>query len=248
MFSHQKLSVYRKAVIVAADLERLAASWDKRHSVVDQLERASESVVLNLVEAVRLRSVPAKECTIDYGIGSALECAACLDIAVVKGLLGAVTGWEEKLRLCEVVKMLFGLRKSWVQGECREEPADYGGPPLKPNRALFGHEQLEVYRTALQFVVWFDQLLRVQPVCLRSDRKVDKAATSMVLNIAEGNGRRGADDRQRFRNMAEASAVKVAAYLDLASCRDELAPVQAKAGCERLELVVRLLQGFGPGT
>jgi four helix bundle protein len=97
MFSHQKLDVYHKAVAIAADLARLATDWDKRHSVVDHLSRAAESVGLNLTESVRLSSVPAKECTIDYAVGSALECAACLDIAVVKELLGAERGYGQKL-------------------------------------------------------------------------------------------------------------------------------------------------------
>jgi len=244
MFSHQKLEVYRKAVAIAADLGRLAADWDKRQAVVDHLSRASESVVLNLAEAARLRSVPAKECTIDYSIGSALECAACLDIAVVKELLGGELGYGQKLRLCEVVKMLTGLRKSWGNPALREESVEYGGESLEPSPASFGHERLMAYRTALDFVGWFHQLPRGRELSYRLDRQVDKTSTSMVLNIAEGNGRRGLEDRRRFLKVAEASAVKAATYLDLCQHKDGMDRTQARAGLERLEQVAKLLRGF----
>ena len=43
-------------------------------------------------------------------------------------------------------------------------------------------------------------------------RQVDKAATSVILNIAEGYGRTGGGDRLRFLEIAETSAVRAAAY------------------------------------
>ena len=55
MLSHHKLKVYGKGVAVVASLGKHLVQWDKRHAVVDQLGRASESIVLNLVEGVRLR-------------------------------------------------------------------------------------------------------------------------------------------------------------------------------------------------
>jgi four helix bundle protein len=60
---------------------------NKRHAVVDQLYRAAESIILNIAEAARLRHLDHKQQFFDYASGSALECAACLDIAVVKQLL-----------------------------------------------------------------------------------------------------------------------------------------------------------------
>ena len=56
MFSLEKLKVYDRALACVASLAQLSARWDKRHAVVDQLLRASESVLLNLVEAARLRA------------------------------------------------------------------------------------------------------------------------------------------------------------------------------------------------
>ncbi len=59
MLAHQKLKVYGKALAVVASLTNHSAGWDKRHSVVDQLCRASESVVLNLAEGVRVCKIGA---------------------------------------------------------------------------------------------------------------------------------------------------------------------------------------------
>ncbi|MHC1765413.1 MAG: four helix bundle protein [Verrucomicrobiia bacterium] len=82
MLSHQKRKVYGKALSVAASLARHSSQWDKRHAIVDQMGRASESIVLNLAESARVGGLAHKQQALDYAVGSALECAACLDIAV----------------------------------------------------------------------------------------------------------------------------------------------------------------------
>jgi hypothetical protein len=46
MFSHHNLKVYVKGLAVVASLGQHSVQWDKRHGVVDQLCRASESIVL----------------------------------------------------------------------------------------------------------------------------------------------------------------------------------------------------------
>ena len=112
MLSHQKLKVYAKALATVASLANHSAAWNKRHAVVDQLCRASESIVLNIAEGAPLRSPAQKQQVLDYATGSALECAACLDIAVVKKFILADTAAGAKRSLCEVVRMLVGLRRS----------------------------------------------------------------------------------------------------------------------------------------
>jgi four helix bundle protein len=119
MLSHQKLKVYGKGLTVVASLARHSAGWDKRHALVEQLCRASESIVLNLAEGARLRSPSQKQQVLDYAVGSALECAACLDIAVIKQFLMPELATAEKRSLCEVVRMLVGLRRSWEKSALR---------------------------------------------------------------------------------------------------------------------------------
>lgn len=54
----------------------------------------------------------------------------------------------------------------------------------------------------------------------------------MVLNLAEGNGRYAEQDRRSFLDIAEASAVKAAAYLDLCQRKEGLDRAQREAGVE----------------
>jgi four helix bundle protein len=133
MFAHEKLKVYDKALTSAASLAQCSGLWDKRHSVSDQLLRASESLVLNLAEAARLRSAAKRQHQLDYAIGSALECAACPDIASLKQLLACDSAFREKVSLCEVVKMLVGLRQAWASNEFRISIFDFALNLLPPD-------------------------------------------------------------------------------------------------------------------
>jgi four helix bundle protein len=85
MFSHDKLKVYQKALASVARLANHSVLWDKRHSVVDQLLRASESIVLNIAEGARLRGGGNKpegdrRRFLDIAQGSAVKAAAYLDL------------------------------------------------------------------------------------------------------------------------------------------------------------------------
>jgi four helix bundle protein len=245
MLSHQKLKVYGKGLAVVASLAKHSAAWDKRHAVVDQLCRASESIVLNLAEATRLDSPPQKQQLLDYAVGSALECAACLDIAVIKEFLLPEPAALEKRSLCEVVRMLIGLRRSWEKNVLREEPPAFDSQPnSEPQGWYFAHEPLEVYQVGLSFMRWFNGLPAGAELSSRLYRQVDKAATSVILNIAEGYGRTGAGDRLRFLEMAEGSAVKAAAYLDLCGSKAELDAEQRLPGLELLGRVVLMLRAL----
>jgi four helix bundle protein len=87
MFAHEKLQVYGKALVFVAVASGFSGSWSRKHAVVDQLGRAADSLILNPADGARLRSAPSKLRALDYALGSGLECAACLDIAQIKGLL-----------------------------------------------------------------------------------------------------------------------------------------------------------------
>ena len=87
MFAHENLKVYHCAVAFAGRAASLSCEWDKKHAIVDHLDRATESIVLNLAEAARLPAGSPRVRIIDYAVGSALECAGCLDIASAKTLI-----------------------------------------------------------------------------------------------------------------------------------------------------------------
>ena len=244
MLSHEKLKVYGKGLAVVASLAQHSAAWDKRHAVVDQLCRASESIVLNLAEGARLRRPPQKQQILDYAVGSALECAACLDIAVIKQLLGPELATREKRSLCEVVRRLVGLRRSWERSAFREESPAFGAASPEQPGWYFAHEPLEVYQAGLSFMRWFNGLPAGAELASRLYRQVDKAATSLLLNMAEGYGRTGEGDRLRFLETAEASAVKAAAYLDLCESKAELDAEQRQPGIDLLGRVVLMLRAL----
>ena len=109
--------------------------------------------------------------------------------------------------------MLIGLRKAWDQAILEEEALPYQTSRSRVH-LLFHHEDLDIYRLGLSFVEWLERQTAVQAPN-RLWRQVDDCATSMVLNIAEGNGRYAHLDHRRFLHTAHSALVKTAAYLDL---------------------------------
>ncbi|MCU0787317.1 MAG: four helix bundle protein [Verrucomicrobia bacterium] len=88
------------------------------------------------------------------------------------------------------------------------------------------HERLEVYRMGLAFVAWVAELLEeVEASGVKRLREVmDRASLSLLLNTAEGNGKRLRPVRAKFFDHARGSATECAA------CPDAL--VARKAACE----------------
>ncbi len=82
---------------------------------------------------------------------------------------------------------------------------------------LFDHEDLDVYQTALRIIGWLDSMLS-QCSCSSDLRaKLDRSTTSIVLNIAEGNGRFTGADQATFYDTAYKSTLQSAALIDLAA-------------------------------
>ena len=136
--------------------------------------------------------------------------------------------------------MLTGLRKSWGSDEVREEEASY-----RAEEKLLAHERLEVYQISLQFVEWVHAQPAGAALSSRLFRQLDKLATSVVLNLAEGNGRYSVADRRTFMNVAAAAAAKSAAYADLAWQSGNLGFDQRNQGIELLGSIVRISNVLG---
>jgi four helix bundle protein len=244
-FAHEQLQVYGKALSFGAKVNAWTGIWNKKHALVDQLYRASESLLINLAEAARQRNGPARLQQAEYAIGSSLECAGCLDLAGVKKLLCPAECQQEKRTLCEVTRMLVGLRKAWEHDQVREEAvADGGGQSRAGTEPLFYHERLEVYRAALGFMDWFVSQPEGEALSHRLARQIDEAGTCVVLNIAEGNGRFSVLDHHRFLQIADRASVKAAVYLDLAVEKGLVAAAAMDAGKELLRRVSAMLEAF----
>jgi len=91
-------------------LPELKANKEARiGEVVDQIDRASTSIVLNLAEGNGRRTTKQRARFFDDARGSATECAGCLDLMVAKRLVSAERVEEGKTILVRVVSMLTKL-------------------------------------------------------------------------------------------------------------------------------------------
>lgn len=107
----------------------------------------------------------------------------------------------------------------------------------------FDHERLDVYRVALEFAAWTAQLLRGPLANCRVNAlsQLDRASTSIALNLAEGNGKRSPRDRSRYLDIARGSAFECAAALDILVARGALLPEQVAPGKQLLHREVGML-------
>jgi four helix bundle protein len=108
----------------------------------------------------------------------------------------------------------------------------------------FDHEKLDVYRESIAFIVWLSALLEGINRIGEVKDQLDRASTSIVLNIAEGNGKYSLKDRCRFFDIAHGSAVECAAGLDILVAKAKLTPDQTRPGEESLQRIVRMLVGL----
>jgi four helix bundle protein len=124
-FDHEKLEVYREAVAFNGWLSALLEGSVRLGEVKDQLDRASASIPLNIAEG-NGKYAPKDRCRFfDIAHGSALECAAGLDVLVAKGRLTPDQVRPGKERLQRIVRMLVGLVK-------RNSTREYGTNPPAP--------------------------------------------------------------------------------------------------------------------
>ena len=89
-------------------------------------------------------------------------------------------------------------------------------PTRTQSSPKFDHERLEVYQLALEFVTVADEITNNLPKGRHYlVDQLRRAATSVVLNIAEGAGEFSPAEKARFYRMARRSATECAAVLDI---------------------------------
>lgn len=107
---------------------------------------------------------------------------------------------------------------------------------------ILDHERLDVYRLALDFLVFAHQVLETLPrgrahLC----DQLTRASTSVVLNLAEGAGKHSKADKRRYYLTARGSATESAALLDVLSRLGLLDEAGYRTGKETLVRVVSML-------
>jgi len=101
-----------------------------------------------------------------------------------------------------------------------------GGRPMASNRAepharsmeQFDHEKLDVYRVAIDYVVLANDLCASITGRAALRDQLQRASTSITLNIAEGAGEFAKAEKRRFYRIARRSATECAAVLDVLRC------------------------------
>ncbi len=116
--------------------------------------------------------------------------------------------------------------------------------PATDSEFYFGHEQLDVYRESIAFVAWLSTLLEGTVRAGEVKDQLDRASTSIPLNIAEGNGKFAPKDRCRFFDIAHGSSLECAAGLDVLVAKVRLTSEQIRPGKERLQKIVQMLIGL----
>ncbi len=124
-FHHEKLIVYQRALEFAAWSQIVIDSLTKKTSTRDHLERAGDSIALNIAEGNGKFSLKDRARFFQMAHGSALESAACLDLFVARRCCEQGDIAKGKLILEEIVKMLFTMLDRLG---CRiaEDPPEFG--------------------------------------------------------------------------------------------------------------------------
>ena len=78
-----------------------------------------------------------------------------------------------------------------------------------------GHEKLDVYRLAIEYVAWvYLEAGKLKPIHQHARDQWLRASQSIPLNIAEGNGKTAEAGRRRYFEIARGSALECAAIQD----------------------------------
>jgi four helix bundle protein len=111
-------------------------------------------------------------------------------------------------------------------------------------KIYFDHEKLDVYRESIDFCGWVGEFLASISTRAAAKDQLDRASTSIPLNIAEGNGKFSSKDRARFFEVARGSALESAACLDVLLVRKLAMEEQIILAKERLSRIVQMLIGL----
>lgn len=107
---------------------------------------------------------------------------------------------------------------------------------------IFDHERLDVYRLSIEYVALAYRLAKALTGTHRHARDQRfRAAQSVSLNIAEGNGKQSLKDKNRFFEIARGSALECAAIHDVLRVYDAIDDDSNRRGKSDLKRIVSML-------
>lgn len=108
----------------------------------------------------------------------------------------------------------------------------------------FRHEKLIVYQKALEFIRWVHQILSRINHYSDIKNQLERASNSILLNIAEGNGKFSPKDRCRFFDVSMESTLESSACIDLLAIKNIINESEKVFAKELLNDTVSLLIGL----
>jgi four helix bundle protein len=94
---------------------------------------------------------------------------------------------------------------------------------------------------------WFHGLPGAPRLSTRQLRQVDHAGTSLVLNIAQANGRYASGERRNLFEIAESAAGRAGTYGELCTRTDKLNAEQKARAMALLDRIASMLRGLSSG-
>lgn len=237
MFGHEKLKVYEKSLGFVGLRSELLARIDRRVAACDHLDRGAESILLNIAHAGSSWSPKDRIVYLGDANGSALECAACLDVFVARMRLSPSDVRPAKSLLREIVSMLIAMKTTAANRVREEHSSEY----TTAGDRFFSHENLEVYQAALRIVGWVESGSPKRSCRTDVLAKLDKSSTAIILNIAEGNGRFSGADHVKFLRIAYKATIQSASLVDVAIAGRSFAGDHMQEGLEMLRQIAAML-------
>jgi four helix bundle protein len=110
-FDHERLDVYQEAIAFCGWVGDLLSQVTVKAAAKDQLDRASTSI--NIAEGNGKFSYADRARFLEIARGSALDCAASVDVLAVRKLISAERVIPAKEQLVQIVNMLMGMLKKF---------------------------------------------------------------------------------------------------------------------------------------
>lgn len=109
----------------------------------------------------------------------------------------------------------------------------------------FGHEKLDVYRAAIEYVGWAYRFCEALKGHRNAKNQLLRASQAIPLNIAEGNGKATDGDRRRYFEIARGSALECGAVQDVLQVCGALSPEENESRKALLDRIVAMLTKLG---
>ena len=114
MFKFENLLVWQKSIELSTVIHKTIKNFpnEEKYVLSSQLQRASDSISLNIAEGSTGQSKGEYRRFLGYALRSAIEVVSCLHLAKNRNLISNTEFDENYLKTEEIIKMIFGLRNS----------------------------------------------------------------------------------------------------------------------------------------